>query len=197
MEIRKACFLDRDGVIIEEENYLSDPAKVRLCAGAVEALKALRAAGFLLIVVSNQAGIARGYYSMKELAAVQARVAELLEAEGARIDAWRNCPHHPKGKVPEHSFDCDCRKPKPGMLLSAAKELDVDLGASFIIGDKLSDVEAGLNAGCVAAALVLSGHGKEQDLSDGLLKKAFVAEGILPAAKALIAGEGRLRQAKA
>jgi D-glycero-D-manno-heptose 1,7-bisphosphate phosphatase len=178
MALRKACFLDRDGVVIEEENYISDPARVRLCAGVVPALKKLRAADWLLVVVSNQAGIARGLFGPKALEAVQTRIDKLLKAEGVIIDAWYNCPHHPKGSVQEFAVDCECRKPKPGMLLQAAKEHGIDLKKSVIIGDKISDVEAGFNAGCKKAALVLTGHGAEQNMSATILKRAVVAADV-------------------
>ncbi len=188
MALRRACFLDRDGVVIEEENYLSDPGRVRLCAGVVQALKDLRAADYLLVVVSNQAGIARGLFSMKALEAVQARVDKLLKAEGIIIDGWYNCPHHPKGTVPEYSKDCECRKPRPGMLLQAAKDLSLKMDRCFMIGDKVSDIEAGFNAGCRSAALVLTGHGKEQNLSATIMKRAIVADNISGAVEKLLAG---------
>ena len=186
MALRKACFLDRDGVLIEEENYLSDPEKARLCKGAGQALLRLREAGYALVVVSNQSGVARGYFTMKEVEAVQSRIAELLAKEGASIDAWYNCPHHPKGKVEGFAIDCECRKPNPGMILRAAKEMSLDIASSILIGDKLSDIEAGLNAGCKACALVLSGHGSEQDLNADAAKKAILASGIDEAASKLL-----------
>jgi len=187
--MRKACFLDRDGVLIEEENYLSDPEKVRLCHGAAEAIRALRAAGYAIVVVSNQAGVARGYFKIESIASVEAAIAALLAKEGVSVDAWHYCPHHPKGKIPEYSIDCDCRKPAPGMLLKAAKEMGLDLSASMMIGDKLSDVEAAFNAGCQKAALVRTGHGLEQDLSSPLAARSILTDDILDAAKKLLAAK--------
>ena len=187
MALNKACFLDRDGVIIEEENYLSDPGKARLCQGVIPALKELRKAGYLLVVVSNQSGVARGLFTMKAMEAVQFRVDKLLKAEGVIVDGWYNCPHHPKGAIPELSIDCDCRKPRPGMLFKAAKDLYISLEKSMLIGDKISDIEAGFNAGCRLAALVKTGHGAEQNLSATILKRAIVVDDIASAVKELLA----------
>jgi len=163
--LKKACFLDRDGVLIEDRNYLSDPADVRLCPHVPEALRLLREHGFLLIVVSNQSGIARGYFTVEDLRRVEARIAGLLAEQGVLLDDVFYCFHHVKGVVPEYAVECTCRKPKPGMLLEAARKHGIDLKESLMIGDKVSDIEAGFAAGCRAAALVRSGHGAEQDLS--------------------------------
>ncbi len=163
--MNKACFLDRDGVVNEEVNYLHEPEKVKLCTGTVEAIKLLRQHGYKVIVISNQSGVARGYFSVEELKSVEARLNELLAEQGVSIDATYYCFHYPEGSIPEYAKDCDCRKPKPGMLLQAAKDFDIDLSSSFMIGDRISDLEAGFNAGCPACALVRSGHGAGQDLS--------------------------------
>ena len=191
MALRRACFLDRDGVVIEEENYISDPGKVRLCEGIAPAIKALQAADYLVVVVSNQSGVARGLFTMKALEAVQARVEKLLRAEGVVVDAWYNCPHHPKGTVPEYSIDCDCRKPRPGMLLKAVKDLSLKIDRCLMIGDKTSDIEAGFNAGCRTAALVMTGHGAEQNLSATILKRAIIADNVSDAVDKLLAGNTR------
>jgi D-glycero-D-manno-heptose 1,7-bisphosphate phosphatase len=156
---RPACFLDRDGVLIEEVNYLASPGQVALIKGAAEALRKLRAAGHVIIVVTNQAGVAKGYFREDIIPAVHSRIHELLADGGASVDGFYYCPHHPSGKVREYSVECSCRKPEPGMILRAASELNVDLASSFMIGDKISDLEAAANAGCRAAALVRTGHG--------------------------------------
>lgn len=184
--MNKAFFLDRDGVLIEEEHYLSDPAKARLCPGAADAIRMMRAHGYKVIVVSNQAGIAKGYFTMKELKAVEARIDELLAAEGLALDGVYYCPHHPQGVVPEYRLACSCRKPEPGMLLSAAKDHEIDLAASVMIGDRVSDLKAGLNAGCKAVALVHTGYGKEQDLSSFDPAVTLEAENILDATEKLL-----------
>lgn len=184
--MNKTFFLDRDGVMIEEENYLADPAKARLCPGCAKALKLIANAGYRIIVTSNQSGIARGYFTWGEVKAVEKRIKELLAAENAPLPAaWYYCPHHPKGPVPEYMLDCDCRKPKPGMLLRAAKEHDVDLQASCMIGDKISDIKAAYAAGCRSAALVLTGHGSEQE-PEKLEKEYLIAENILDATEKLL-----------
>jgi len=184
----RACFLDRDGVLIHEENYLADPAKARLIPGAAEAVKLAHEQGYKVIVVSNQSGIARGYFTMAQLKAVEARIDELLAAEGAALDANYYCCHHPKGSVPELAVDCDCRKPKPGMLLQAERDFDVDPAHSFMIGDKTDDLNAGFAAGCAAAALVRTGHGSEQDFCPYQGKNnAFDCPDVLTAVRTMIA----------
>ncbi len=183
--MRKACFFDRDGVIIEEADYISDPSLVRLCPFAADAIRAMHDAGRLVIVVSNQSGIARGYFTEADLRAVEARMNELLAEAGVKIDAAYYCFHHKKGIVPEYAIDCDCRKPKPGLLLRAAKDLDIDLAASFMIGDKESDLEAGLNAGCRGVALVRTGHGVHQNIEK--IPQAVDVGDVLTAAKELLA----------
>tara|TARA_B100000609_G_C17152088_1_gene401459 strand:+ start:96 stop:638 length:543 start_codon:yes stop_codon:yes gene_type:complete len=156
--MNKAVFLDRDGVIIEEEHYLSDPDKIRLIPGAPEAIKRLRDAGYLTVMTTNQAGVARGYYEEADAIRVNERLKTLLEDAGAGLDGIYLCPHHP-----DHSGDCYCRKPAPGMLLQAGKDLDIDFSASYMIGDKMSDIGAADAAGCADAFLVLTGHGKEHE----------------------------------
>ena len=185
--MNKTFFLDRDGVIIEDENYLADPAKVRLCPGCAEAFRQIADAGYQIIVTSNQSGIARGYFSWKEVKAVETHIEELLAMEGApKPAAWYYCPHHPKGTVPEYAMECNCRKPKPGLLLQAGREHEVDFQHSYMIGDKLSDLKAAFAAGCRSAALVLTGHGGEQ-IPEPLDKPYPTAENILDAVRKLLA----------
>jgi D-glycero-D-manno-heptose 1,7-bisphosphate phosphatase len=154
----KAVFLDRDGTINEEVQYLSSVADFRFIAGVPEALCRLKEAGFLLVVVTNQSGIGRGYYDEADLASIHAHMHAELAVYGASIDACYFCPHHPEHALGDYRRDCACRKPLPGMLEQAADDLDIDLAASFMIGDKLADVEAGINAGCTAM-LVHTGYG--------------------------------------
>ncbi|MBE6407970.1 MAG: HAD family hydrolase [Lentisphaerae bacterium] len=162
----KACFLDRDGVLIEEEDYLCDPARVRLCSGAVEAIKLAHSVGRKVFLISNQAGLAKGKFKMEDLKAVHAKVEELLAEQGVALDGYYYCPHHAKGIVPEYTRECSCRKPGPGMILKAAEEHDLDVKNSFMIGDRLTDLEAGVNAGCSAVALVRTGYGETQELPE-------------------------------
>lgn len=154
MPKRWAVFLDRDGTILKLVPYLRDPRRARLHAGAARALARLRAAGALLIVVTNQAGLARGLMSRADVRRVNARLAQLLSRQGVRLDRIEVCGHHP-----DYSGACACRKPAPGMLLAAARRLGVDLPASWMIGDSGSDLEAGRAAG-TRVALVLTGYGR-------------------------------------
>jgi D-glycero-D-manno-heptose 1,7-bisphosphate phosphatase len=151
--VRRAVFLDRDGTINEEVDYLDDPARLRLIPGAAEAIRLLNEAGIPAIVVSNQAGIGRGYFSAATVEAIHGRLAELLAKRDARLDAVYYCPHHP-------SEGCDCRKPEAGMLVRAAREFGIDLRRAFMVGDKASDLEAGQRIGC-QTVLVLTGYGKQ------------------------------------
>jgi D-glycero-D-manno-heptose 1,7-bisphosphate phosphatase len=152
----RAAFIDRDGVVNElvldpRTGLPESPLRVEdvvLIPGAADALKRLAGAGWLLVGVSNQPAAAKGTVSVAQLEEVQARVVQLLGAEGASFDAFHMCLHHPDGVVPELSGDCECRKPAPGMLLEAARQLAIDLQASWMIGDTDSDVLAGGAAGC-------------------------------------------------
>jgi D-glycero-D-manno-heptose 1,7-bisphosphate phosphatase len=157
--VNRAAFLDRDGTIIEEKHYIADPEDVVLTEGAVEGLRALRAAGFKLIVVTNQSGIARGLYGEAEFRAVQARLESMLEAEGVAFDAVYFCPHHP-----DFSGPCDCRKPGPGMYQDGERNLGIDLAHSVYIGDRLKDVLPAKRFGGLAI-LVRSGYGAEEAAS--------------------------------
>jgi D-glycero-D-manno-heptose 1,7-bisphosphate phosphatase len=144
---RRAVFLDRDGTLVEEVPYLHDPAQLALLPGVAGALAALGAAGFALVVATNQAGVARGYYDEAAVARVHRRLRALLAAGGSRLDAVLYCPHHPDGTVAAYAVACRCRKPAPGMLEAAAERFGLDLGASYLIGNHPSDVGAALAAG--------------------------------------------------
>jgi len=160
--MRRCVFLDRDGVINEEVEYLHEPERVVLVAGAAEAIAALNRAGHAVVVVTNQAGIARGMYTERELAAVTARIGELLGRAGARLDGTYFCPHHPEAGLGAYRIACRCRKPGPELLERAAAELGLDLARSVIVGDKATDLEAGRAAGA-GAVLVRSGYGAAEE----------------------------------
>ena len=157
MSGRPAVFLDRDGTILVEKEYLADPAQAELIPGTVEGLRRLGDAGYALVVVSNQSGIARGLYGEAEYRAVDARMKELLGAHGIEVAASYHCPHHP-----DFSGACDCRKPGPGMFRQAIREHGLDARASWLIGDRLRDLEAGPELGAAGRVLVLSGYGAEE-----------------------------------
>ena len=145
--MRKAVFLDRDNTLIKDDGYIHEPEKVELLPTVPEGLKLLKKANYLLIVVSNQSGIGRGYFEEKDFHAVNERLQELLKPHGVQIDDFFFCPHRP-------DENCNCRKPKTGMVEEAAKKWNIDLSKSFVIGDKEIDVMLAFNAGCKGGILV-------------------------------------------
>jgi histidinol-phosphate phosphatase family protein len=153
-------FLDKDGTLIEDVPYNVDPGLIRLTSGAAGGLRRLHAAGYRLFIVSNQSGVARGYFAEETLAGVWQRVTELLGAAGVPLAGCYYCPHHPDGTVTRYAVTCDCRKPHAGLILRGAREHGVDLAGSWVLGDKPVDVEAGHRAGC---RTVLLGEGCETD----------------------------------
>jgi D-glycero-D-manno-heptose 1,7-bisphosphate phosphatase len=163
MSLRPGVFLDRDGTVIEERHFLSRPDDVVLLTTAGETIARLNSLGIPVAVVTNQSGIARGYFSEDRIVEVHARLDELLAPFGARIDSYQYCPHHPVEGIGTYRIDCECRKPKPGMLIRAAGELGIDLSKSLMVGDRLGDLEAGANAGC-HSALVRTGYGMQTAL---------------------------------
>lgn len=179
----KAVFLDRDGTINVEVQYLSQVEDFQFIPGVPWALKRLKEAGYLLVVVTNQSGIGRGYYDEAALDSIHSHMHADLATFGAAIDACYFCPHHPEHGTGDYRQECGCRKPLPGMLQQAAQDLDIDLAASFMVGDKLADVEAGLAAGCTSL-LVLTGYGSEQvtELPEGV--RAY--PDLLAAAEAIL-----------
>ena len=178
---RPAVFLDRDGTIIREVEYLSSPEQVRLLRGAGEAIRRLNAARFAVVVTTNQSGIARGLLTEEELERIHDLLRRRLEKRGARLDAIYHCPHHPEAPRPEYRRRCRCRKPAPGMLLRAARDLTLDLGRSFAVGDSERDAAAGRRAGC-RTVLVRTGYGREREAQSGREVKAdYVADDLLDA----------------
>lgn len=159
---RPAVFLDRDGVIVEEPGYLHSPDAVRLLPGAASAIQRLNAARIPTIVITNQAGIGRGYYGWKDFHLTQKAIDHALALAGAHTDALWACAYHPDGLGP-YAADHPFRKPNPGMLLDASSLLAIDLLNSSVIGDKLSDLEAGLNAGLRRLFLVRTGYGADHE----------------------------------
>lgn len=157
---RVAVFLDRDGTINEELNFIRRPDEVVLIPGAAEAILELNRRDVLACVISNQSGVARGYITEEDLIPIHARLEEELARSGAHVDRIAYCPHHPTEGVPPYNLSCRCRKPATGMLDDAAQELDIDLHRSFVVGDRLSDVQAGKNAGATSV-LVLTGYGRQ------------------------------------
>jgi D-glycero-D-manno-heptose 1,7-bisphosphate phosphatase len=162
MNLRPAIFLDRDGVIIEDTHYLASPDQVRLVPGSADAIAALNRAGWVVVVITNQSGVARGLFAPADVDAVHTHLSDLLAGYGARIEGFYYCPHYPSADVPAYRVDCACRKPKPGMLLRAADDLGLDLEQSWMVGDRESDLEAGAAAG-TRTVLVRTGYGATAD----------------------------------
>lgn len=156
-----AVFVDRDGVLVEEVGHLHRRDQLRVLPGVAEALRRVRSAGFLVIVVTNQSAVARGMCSEEELAAIHADLQAMLRERGSGYDDLYYCPHHPTEAVGAYRVQCSCRKPSPGMLLAARSAHGLDLSACVLVGDKNSDVEAAHRAGCVGV-LVRSGHGARE-----------------------------------
>ncbi|MBI5904468.1 MAG: HAD family hydrolase [Deltaproteobacteria bacterium] len=155
-------FLDRDGTLIEETGYLRDPAAVRILPGAVEGLRRLAGKGYLLAVVSNQAGLARGKFTREEMDSVHRAFLSAFRKEGVAFDAWEYCPHHPEGVVPELRVACPCRKPGTAMAESILFRLGVPESCPrFMVGDKMSDIALGARIGA-RTVLVATGYGREE-----------------------------------
>ncbi|MDB5760602.1 MAG: family hydrolase [Burkholderia sp.] len=156
----RAIFLDKDGTLVDDVPYNVDPALLVLARHAGPALRLLRSLGYRLYVVSNQSGVARGRFGEDALPPLFARLEAMLAQEGVTLDGVFWCPHHPQGVIARHAIDCACRKPQPGMLQQAAARHDIDLAASWMVGDILDDVEAGRRAGC---RTVLIDNGNETE----------------------------------
>ena len=159
---RPAVFLDRDGTLLEEAGYLDRLERLVFFPFSVDAVRLLNRAGFAVVIVTNQAGIARGIFKEAFVAEAHAHIARRLDAGGARVDGFYYCPHHPEAVVAEFRRDCDCRKPKPGMLTRAASDLGLALERSFIVGDRWHDLEAGQRVGA-GSILVRTGYGRTEE----------------------------------
>jgi D-glycero-D-manno-heptose 1,7-bisphosphate phosphatase len=164
---RKAVFLDRDGTLNKNTHYLIDFEDFELLPGVIEGLRLLQNMDYRLFVVSNQSGVARGYFSYEAVEELHGKIREHLAGLGIRLEELVFCPHHPEGKVEAYAGDCDCRKPKPGMIRKLAAKYDIDMAQSIMVGDNLSDAMAGINAGVGAVWLRpesdVGGAGKQVD----------------------------------
>jgi D-glycero-D-manno-heptose 1,7-bisphosphate phosphatase len=180
----RAIFLDKDGTLINDIPYNVEPARMALCSGAGPALRLLAGLGYRLFVVSNQDGIAAGLFSESAMLAVGERLSNLLRGEQVQLDGFYYCPHDPRGVLTRYAFACTCRKPRPGMLLRAAREHGIDLRASWMVGDILHDVEAGNRAGCRS---LLIDKGSETEWQRGPQRIPTAIAPDLAAAAALIA----------
>jgi D-glycero-D-manno-heptose 1,7-bisphosphate phosphatase len=185
MDKKPALFLDRDGTLIEDRDFLSRVGDISFIPGAFRAIRNANESSIPVVLISNQSGIARGLFKESTLEKIHFAVSEQVRNSGGRIDAIYYCPHHPEGAVREYRLDCDCRKPKPGLLLHAAADLGIDLNRSVMIGDSLRDIAAGNSAGC-RSVLVLTGNGLEQsasleDSDDEAEQPQYIASDILQA----------------
>ena len=177
---RKAIFLDKDGTLIPDLPYNVNPELITLENETIEGLKLFRDENFLLVVISNQGGIAKGYFKEEALENVWNKISALLQSHQLSIDAFYYCPHLPEADIEDYAVACDCRKPMPGLILQAARDLRIDLAQSWMIGDILNDVEAGNRAGC---ASILINNGNETEwLINPLRKPVFTAGNLLEAA---------------
>jgi D-glycero-D-manno-heptose 1,7-bisphosphate phosphatase len=179
--VRRAVFLDRDGTVIEEVGYLNRLDRVSFFPWSVDAVRVLNDAGLLAIIVTNQAGVARGYFDETLVREVHALIDRRMREGGARIDAYYYCPHHPDGVVERFRRNCDCRKPKAGMIRQAARDLDIDIPGSFVVGDRWLDVEMGRAAG-TGTVLVRTGYGREEEARPPGAGADLVAGNLMDAA---------------
>ncbi len=182
---RRAIFLDKDGTLVHDVPYNVDPRRVRLTPNAIEGLRLLQDEGYALYVLTNQAGIAKGLFSIEQWQGMQAYLSGLLASRGICIDGFYACPHHPQGKVQEFSVRCACRKPAPGMLLRAAGEHGIALEDSWMIGDILHDIEAGARAGC-KTVLIDNGNETEWEMNRYRIPD-LLASDLLEAAQVILA----------
>lgn len=187
MGTRPAVFLDRDGTLIEDVGYLRRLDQIAVVPHAIEAVQRLSVAGFTIVVVSNQAGVARGYFDEPFVDTVHGILRDTFREGGAPIEAFYYCPHHPEGVVAGYRLACECRKPKPGLVLRAAKDLHLNLGRSFVVGDRWLDVELARHSGATGL-LVRTGYGAsdERHPVDGL-RAAAIVDHVLDAARWIIA----------
>jgi len=188
---KRAIFMDRDGTVSDETGYINHIDRYRMLPRSIEAIRRINAAGFLAFVVTNQSGVARGLFDEALVHEVHGTLSRWLEQGGARLDGIYFCPHHPKEGEPPWRQDCECRKPRAGMLKRAAREHDVDLASSYMIGDTVLDIEAARNAG-MPGVLVLTGYGKG-DLQFRMarrgLEPAYIAADLLEAVEWILAKE--------
>ncbi len=182
--MKKAVFIDKDGTLIKDISYNVNPDLIEFEAYAIEALRLLQESDFLLIIVTNQAGVALNYFSEEDLKKVHSHLKDLLEQNNITLSGFHYCPHHPQGNLALYSFECNCRKPAPGMLLNAASKMNIDVSESWMIGDILNDVEAGNRAGC---RTILIDNGNETEWKMNSYRKPhYSAKDLKQAAEIII-----------
>lgn len=186
MKKNTAIFLDRDGTINDEVGYLDSADKLRIIPAAFEAVRLINASGMKAVVITNQAGVAKGLFTEEFVREINGQIQSALLAQGALIDRFYFCPHHPTEGIDPYRLICDCRKPEPGLLLQAAVDLNIDLARSYVIGDRLRDIETAHRAGA-KGVLVMTGYGQDlmqeagPDQANELNQPDYVAQDILEA----------------
>ncbi len=180
MKKNTAVFLDRDGTINEEVGYLSSLEKLRIFPNSFEAIRLINESNMLAVVITNQSGVARGYFDEDFVRSIHLRINEFLQEKGGCIDRFYFCPHHPTEGKGRYLKSCDCRKPEPGMLIRASEELDIDLSRSYMVGDTAKDIELAERVGA-KGILVKTGYGKDVMFSD--IRPVYITEDILDAVK--------------
>jgi len=195
--MRRAVFLDRDGTMIHDPGHMRRLDDLRWFPWTIDALRLLNRAGFIVIVVTNQGGIGLQLYDESFVHAVHTRMTEVAAAGGARIDGWYFCPHHPNATIPMLRVDCDCRKPRPKLVLQAADEFSIDVSRSFVVGDKVSDVRLAGNVGATGV-MVRTGHGEEELAKAGgsIAGAALVAADLIAATSWILAHADRSIEAE-
>jgi D-glycero-D-manno-heptose 1,7-bisphosphate phosphatase len=188
----RAIFIDRDGTLVHPRHYPTRPDALILYDGVAPELRRLQDAGYRLILITNQSGLARGLFGAEALDRMHRHLEDELARRGVRLDAIYVCPHHPEGAIAQWAVDCDCRKPRPGMLRRAADDLDLDLARSWFVGDILDDVEAGNRAGC---RTVLVDLGTERPPTRSIRRPNFVARDSAHALRIIQSVEGLVAEA--
>jgi D-glycero-D-manno-heptose 1,7-bisphosphate phosphatase len=182
--MNKAVFIDKDGTLIKDVSYNVDTNLVEFESSAFEALKLMQENGYLLVIITNQPGIAFEYFTERELDKVHDYLQDSLKQKGVSLNGFYYCPHHVSGKLLNYAIACDCRKPAPGLLFKAAADMNIDLAGSWMIGDILNDMEAGNKAGC-KTILINNGNETEWELNE-LRQPNFVATNLLQAARIVV-----------
>ena len=188
---RRAVFIDRDGTISEEVGYINHPSRFQIFPYSAQAIRTLNENGWLAILTTNQAGVARGYFAEEMVHEVHAKLSSELAKDAAHLDAIYFCAHHPTVGEPPYRLNCDCRKPKPGLIFRAAKDFDIDLTQSWMVGDRYSDIELAHNAG-VNSAFVMSGYGRgewEFQRANWKQQPDLIGEDLLEIVESIVAND--------
>ena len=189
--MNKAVFLDKDGTLVKNIPYSIIPEKIMFYPEVPEALKLLKRNGFKIVIISNQPGVAYGYFEEEDLKKVKETLQKMLEVYAIKIDGFYYCPHHTEGKVKTYTMNCSCRKPKPGMIIQAANELKIDISKSWMIGDILNDIEAGNSAGCKT---ILIDNGNETEwILNALRNPTYTVKKVWDAAIKVIMENEKVR----